>query len=81
MLVRWSERHRTEFVLVLDAPTDVQHRLQKLLASMKQLSPYEYLAVFADEVKNFYNSSVWSLRDFVRDVEIVRSVCFYLYEC
>jgi hypothetical protein len=42
-------------------------------------SPYEFLFVFADEIKKSYNYSVWSFRDLVRDVELVGSVLLYVY--
>jgi hypothetical protein len=58
-------------VLVLDSPHDLQTRLQVRLPSMDGSDPYAWHAAFVGEIKKLYDTSVWSLRDLVRDAELV----------
>jgi hypothetical protein len=73
MFVKWRPTKHDELVLVLNSPADLQTQLQDRFLSTDQSDPYAFHVAFADEIKKLYDTSVWSLRDLVRNAELVGS--------
>jgi hypothetical protein len=71
MLTRWHPASHTEFVLCLDAPVDMQKRLSLQVPSIDRKDAYAWHTVFLAEIRDLYDTSVWSLRHLVRGIEKV----------
>lgn len=71
MLVRWNIERHTDFVLFVGMPADMQKQLLLQLPSVCGDDAYAWYLVFLTEVRELYDSSVWSHRDAVRPIETV----------
>jgi hypothetical protein len=69
--VRYYANGNILFVICLDTPDSVRTALKKKLNTFKIGFAFAWHAIFLEVVRERYNESVWSLRDFVRHAELV----------
>jgi hypothetical protein len=69
--VRCDANGSTLFVACLDTPDSVRTALKRKLDTAKTSFSFEWHAIFLEVVRDRYDESVWSLRDCVRNAELV----------
>ncbi|PVI06065.1 hypothetical protein DM02DRAFT_34096 [Periconia macrospinosa] len=57
------------FIMCLDFPKALQTQLRDKVASGNLYCPWKWQVLFIETMRDFYDSSVWSLRDCVRKAE------------
>ncbi|KAK2756213.1 hypothetical protein FQN54_005621 [Arachnomyces sp. PD_36] len=74
MLTRWHPKNHTEFVLFLDMPPSMQKRMSLHLPSIEKMDAFAWHTIFFAEIRELFDSSIWSLRDLVRAIETARGI-------
>jgi hypothetical protein len=69
--VRYDAHGNAIFVLCLDSPDSVRKALKKRLIAAKTSLSFEWHVIFLEVLRDRYDQSVWSLRDYVRNAELV----------
>ncbi|KAI9925110.1 hypothetical protein AWENTII_006762 [Aspergillus wentii] len=69
ILVHWFPQTGQQIVVFLNLPEQQWKDIQIPSNSDRKSNPYVWHTAFADQAKEIYNHSVWSMRDLVRDVE------------
>jgi hypothetical protein len=60
-------------VLCLDYPKNAQHQLESKLGAADMSNSWIWHGILLKTVRDMYDLSIWSLRDFVRDAELTRT--------
>ena len=69
--VRYDADDNTLLVICLDTPDSVRTALKRKLNTAKISFALAWHAILLEVVQDKYNESVWSLRDYVRNAELV----------
>jgi hypothetical protein len=69
--VRYDANGNTLFAVCLDTPESVRTALKRKLDTAKTSFTFEWHAIFLEVVRDSYDKSVWSLRKYVRNAELV----------
>ena len=75
VFAKWSFEHQTHVLVCFDAAPDFPTRLLQAFTAKHAVlalgGPYAIHVAIIEEVMSLFNRSVWSLRDMVRDIELV----------
>jgi hypothetical protein len=72
--VRYDANGNILFAVCLDTLDSVRTELKRKLETAKTSFSFEWHAIFLEVVRDRYDKSVWSLRECVRNAELVRNL-------